>query len=136
MMSTGGLCASCLLVVAIITTTIVPATDGASKASIALIFIWYASFGVQSPVVWIITTESAPTTNREKVLAVATFLGFGISLLIASVSPYLQNEGYGDLGSRIVSRRKKRQTADIARASSGAHSPSSLLPGSGSLCLR
>lgn len=103
-MSTAAFCAMCLLVVAIITT----ATNGLpsvplQKANIALIFLWYASFGIQSPLVWIITAESAPTRNRDKVLAVATFWGFGVSLLIASVSPYIQNPGYGNLGSKIVS---------------------------------
>lgn len=105
LMATGTLCGACLVVVAIITTVITSPNEATQKASIALIFIWEASFGVQSPIVWIITAEAAPTRNREKVLSMATFWGFGVSLLITSVSPYLQNEGYGALGSRIVSSR-------------------------------
>ncbi|KAL2695015.1 hypothetical protein AAEP93_007411, partial [Penicillium crustosum] len=56
---------------------------------------------VQSTVIWIVTTECAPSRNREKVLAIAVFFGFGISLLVASVSPYLQDEAYGNLGGKI-----------------------------------
>ena len=101
LISTAAFCGASLIIVAIITTVITSPTDATSKASIALIFLWEASFGIQSPLVWITTTEAAPTANREKVLAVATFLGFGVSLLITSVSPYLQNPGYGNLGSKI-----------------------------------
>lgn len=103
MITSAGFCAACLLIVAVLTTAISTPAESTQKASIALIFLWYASFGAQSPVVWIITTEAAPTTNREKVLAVATFFGFGVSLLITSVSPYIQDVGYGNLGSKIVS---------------------------------
>lgn len=133
--STAGFCAVCLTVVAIITT----ATGGLpsiplQKANISLIFLWYASFGVQSPLVWIVTAESAPTRHRDRVLAVATFWGFGVSLLIASVSPYLQNPGYGNLGSKIVSPPRAAAIVHISdsRVSSGARSPSSLSFGSSS----
>lgn len=103
LMSTGVLCGVCLIIIAIMTTVISVPSDATQKASIGLIFLWETSFGVQSPLVWIVTAESAPTRNREKVLSMATFWGFGVSLLITSVSPYLQNEGYGNLGSKIVS---------------------------------
>ncbi|KAI9638810.1 general substrate transporter [Dioszegia hungarica] len=101
MICTAGFCGACLLIVAILTTAYATPTSAVSNASIALIFLWYASFGLQSPIIWTITTESCPTVNREKVLAVATFMGFGVSLLISSVSPYLQDPGYGNLGSKI-----------------------------------
>lgn len=103
LMTTGAFCATCLIVVAIMTTVIAVPTKSTANAAIALIFLWEFSFGVQSPLIWIVTAESAPTRNREKVLSMATFWGFGVSLLITSVSPYLQNEGYGNLGSKIVS---------------------------------
>jgi SP family sugar:H+ symporter-like MFS transporter len=41
------------------------------KASIGLIFLWQTSFGIQSPLIWITTVESAPSRNREKVQAIA-----------------------------------------------------------------
>ena len=102
LIATSAGCGLCLITVAIIATVAGGApTLPMQKASIALIFLWNFSFGVQSPLIWITTAEAAPTRNRERVLATATFFGFGISLLIASVSPYLQNEGYGNLGSKI-----------------------------------
>ncbi|KAF2996512.1 hypothetical protein E8E13_005972 [Curvularia kusanoi] len=73
----------------------------AKKASIALIFLWQTSFGIQSPLIWITTVEAAPSRNREKVQAIACFFGFGVSLLITSVSPYIQGEGHGNLGGKI-----------------------------------
>ena len=103
LMSTGVFCGACLVIVAIMTTVIAVPTKATQNASIALIFLWEISFGVQSPLIWIVTAESAPTRNREKVLSMATFWGFGVSLLITSVSPYIQNEGYGNIGSKIVS---------------------------------
>jgi sugar porter (SP) family MFS transporter len=102
MMSTAAWCGVGLISVAIITTVANGApTVAMQKASIALIFLWNVGFGIQSPLVWITTAEAAPTRNRERVLAVATFFGFGVSLLIASVSPYIQDAGYGNLGSKI-----------------------------------
>ncbi|ORY35328.1 general substrate transporter [Naematelia encephala] len=101
LISTSALCAICLLVVAILTTAFSDPPTSVQKASIALIFIWYFSFGVQGPLIWIVTTESAPTRNREKVLGIATFSGFGVSLIITFVSPYIQDAGYGNLGSKI-----------------------------------
>jgi hypothetical protein len=111
LMSTGVFCAACLIIIAIMTTVIAVPTKATQNASIALIFLWEISFGVQSPLIWIVTAESAPTRNREKVLSMATFWGFGVSLLISSVSPYIQNEGYGNLGSKIVSARTKQPGA-------------------------
>lgn len=83
MISTASLCAVTLILIAILTTVYgsTPPT-AVQKASIGLIFIWEFSFGVQSPLIWIITAESAPTRNREKVLGMATFWGFGVSLII------------------------------------------------------
>ncbi|KAJ5419425.1 uncharacterized protein N7487_002975 [Penicillium crustosum] len=101
LMSTAGICGVCLLTIAIMITAIASPTAASRKAAIALIFIWELMFAVQSTVIWIVTTECAPSRNREKVLAIAVFFGFGISLLVASVSPYLQDEAYGNLGGKI-----------------------------------
>lgn len=102
-MLTAAFCGVVLFIVAIMTVTVSPPTRATSNASIALILIWNIGFGIQSTLVWIITAEAAPTRNREKIVAVAVFIGFGVSLLITSVAPYLQNEGYGNLGGKIVS---------------------------------
>ncbi|CAG9980926.1 unnamed protein product [Clonostachys byssicola] len=99
--STALFCGVVLLIVAVLTTTVNPPTAATSNASLALILIWQVGFGIQSTLVWITTAEAAPTRNRERVLAVAVFIGFGVSLMITSVSPYIQNEDYGNLGGRI-----------------------------------
>ncbi|PVH99937.1 general substrate transporter [Periconia macrospinosa] len=101
LISTASFCGVCLVIVSALVVAYETPSDVTSKASIALIFLWNISFGIQSPLIWITTAESAPTRNREKVQAIACFFGFGVSLLITSVSPYLQNEGYGNLGGRI-----------------------------------
>ncbi|OAG02362.1 general substrate transporter [Paraphaeosphaeria sporulosa] len=101
LMSTGAFCATCLITVSALVVAYSNPPEAAQKASIALIFLWQIGFGIQSPLIWIVTAESAPTRNREKVQAIAVFLGFGVSLLIASVSPYLQDAGYGNLGGKI-----------------------------------
>lgn len=92
-----------MIVIASINTSISPATTTSGKASVAFLFLWQLSSGVMGPLIWIICTEAAPTRNRERVLSVALFFSFGLSLMITSVSPYLQNKGYGNLGARIVS---------------------------------
>jgi SP family sugar:H+ symporter-like MFS transporter len=105
--------------------------DVVKKSSIGLIFLWQTSFGIQSPLIWITTVESAPSRNREKVQAIACFFGFGVSLLITSVSPYIQDESYGNLGGKIVSvlRSLHECDTDSYRVSSGVHFHSSRLYG-------
>lgn len=102
LMSTAAFCGTCLVIVSALVTAFDAPSTATQKASITLIFLWEISFGIQSPLIWIVTAESAPSRNREKVQAIAVFFGFGVSLLISSVSPYIQNAGYGDLGGKIV----------------------------------
>lgn len=101
LIATSTLCGACLIIVAILTTAFPDPSEAVQKASIALIFLWYFGFGVQGPLIWIVTAESAPTRNREKMLGLATFFGFGVQLIITFVSPYIQDVGYGGLGSKI-----------------------------------
>jgi SP family sugar:H+ symporter-like MFS transporter len=103
LISTASFCGVSLLIVSSLVVAFQSPSDVQGKASIALIFLWEISFGVQSPLIWITTAEAAPSRNREKVQSIATFFGFGVSLLITSVSPYIQDPGYGNLGGRIVS---------------------------------
>ncbi|CAH0040012.1 unnamed protein product [Clonostachys rhizophaga] len=90
-----------MLVIASINTAVSPSTHTSGAASVAFLFLWQLSSGVMSPLIWIICTEAAPTRNRERVLSIAVFISFGVSLMITSVSPYLQDKGYGNLGARI-----------------------------------
>ncbi|KAL1653556.1 hypothetical protein SLS61_003702 [Didymella pomorum] len=101
LISTALFCGVTLTIVSSLVVAFADPPDVAKKASIALIFLWQTSFGIQSPLIWITTVESAPSRNREKVQAIACFFGFGVSLLITSVSPYIQDEGHGDLGGKI-----------------------------------
>lgn len=105
LISTALFCGVTLTIVSSLVVAFANPPDVAKKASIALIFLWQTSFGIQSPLIWITTVESAPSRNREKVQAIACFFGFGVSLLITSVSPYIQDDGYGNLGGKIVSVR-------------------------------
>ncbi|KAF3036647.1 hypothetical protein E8E12_000629 [Didymella heteroderae] len=101
LISTALFCGITLTIVSSLVVAFTNPPDVVKKASIALIFLWQTSFGIQSPLIWITTVESAPSRNREKVQAVACFFGFGVSLLITSVSPYIQDEGHGNLGGKI-----------------------------------
>ncbi|KAF2117039.1 general substrate transporter [Lophiotrema nucula] len=101
LISTASFCATCLIIVSSLVTAYSTPSTATQKVSITLIFLWEISFGVQSPLIWIVTAESAPSRNREKVQAIAVFFGFGVSLLITSVSPCIQNAGYGNLGGKI-----------------------------------
>lgn len=101
MIWTSAVCGVSLM---IMSGLLVGGRGGASgTAVVVLLFIWMASLGAQSPLIWIITAESAPTRNRERVIATAIFFGFGTALLTASVSPFLQDPGYGNLGGKVVS---------------------------------
>jgi SP family sugar:H+ symporter-like MFS transporter len=136
---TATFCGVCLLIVSALVVAFKSPSDVQGKASIALIFLWEISFGVQSPLIWITTAEAAPSRNREKVQSIATFFGFGVSLLITSVSPYIQDKGYGNLGGRIVSSAfhpRQFVTNLISRASSGQLSRSSQWLGFSSLFRR
>ncbi|KAH4034030.1 hypothetical protein HBI70_130670 [Parastagonospora nodorum] len=101
LISTALFCGTTLMIVSSMVVVFRNPSIVQGKASIALIFLWQASFGVQSPLIWITTAEAAPSRNREKVQSIATFFGFGVSLLITSVSPYIQDKGYGNLGGTI-----------------------------------
>lgn len=113
LISTALFCGTTLMIVSTMVVVFKDPTIVQGKASIALIFLWQASFGVQSPLIWITTAEAAPSRNREKVQSIATFFGFGVSLLITSVSPYIQDEGYGNLGGTIVSNKVLLRTRPL-----------------------
>ncbi|KAH7033478.1 general substrate transporter [Microdochium trichocladiopsis] len=98
---TAAACGVGPVLIAILAIAVVPSTAASEDMAVLAIFLWYVFFGIQSPLVWITTAEAAPSRNREKVQAVAVFLGFGVSLLVAFVSPFIQDPGYGNLGAKI-----------------------------------
>lgn len=99
--ATSTACAVGMLLVACLTTAFPTPSETVQKVSIAFVFVWFIAAGTQAPLVWIITAESAPTRNRERVLGMATFSGFGVSIIIQFVAPYIQDAGFGNLGSKI-----------------------------------
>ncbi|KFZ16987.1 hypothetical protein V502_04806, partial [Pseudogymnoascus sp. VKM F-4520 (FW-2644)] len=94
-------CGVFMLLIASVVTAVSPSTSQSSAAALAVLFLWQLASGVMSPLIWIVCTEAAPTRNREKVLSIALFVSFGVSLLIASISPYIQDPGFGNMGGRI-----------------------------------
>jgi MFS transporter, SP family, sugar:H+ symporter len=38
---------------------------------------------------------------REKTIMTGTFLGFCVSVLVTFINPFMQDEGYGNLGGRV-----------------------------------
>jgi hypothetical protein len=99
---TSAICGVSLIIMSAL--MISKGNDASGIVIVVLLFIWMASLGAQSPLVWIITAESAPTRNREKVIATSIFFGFGTALLTSSVSPFIQDPEYGNLGGKIVSQ--------------------------------
>lgn len=51
--------------------------------------------------VWIVSAEVPTLAVREKTITVATFSGFATGVLVSFVSPFMQDEGYGNLQGRI-----------------------------------
>lgn len=102
LMFTGAFCATCLITASGLVIAYSSPPKAVQEASIALIFLGRIGSSIQSPLTWMVTAESAPTRNREKVQVIAVFFGFDVSLLIASVSPYIQDADYGNLGGKIV----------------------------------
>ncbi|KAF5971695.1 general substrate transporter [Fusarium coicis] len=96
---TSAICGVSLIIMSAL--MISKGNDASGIVMVVLLFIWMASLGAQSPLVWIITAESAPTRNREKVIATSIFFGFGTALLTSSVSPFIQDPEYGNLGGKI-----------------------------------
>lgn len=51
--------------------------------------------------VWIVTAEVPSLYLREKTITIGTFTGFCVSVIVTFVSPYIQDQGYGNLQGRI-----------------------------------
>lgn len=77
-------------------------TSAKRNGALAALFIW---LGVQAfawgSCVWIVSSEVGTLQLREKTLTLATFFGFGFSLLVTYVNPYMQDAGYGNLQGKV-----------------------------------
>ena len=79
-----------------------PQTEAVKKGTLAAIFFWYFIDAVGwAGCVWITCAEAPTTALRERTMTIATFGGFVVNLLIQYISPYLQDEGYANLGGKI-----------------------------------
>lgn len=73
-----------------------------AQGCVAAVLIYQAfAGGCWGSCTWITTSEAAAASVREKTIMTATFASFCMVLLITYVNPYVQNEGYGNLGARV-----------------------------------
>ncbi|GAA6034984.1 hypothetical protein JCM8097_002130 [Rhodosporidiobolus ruineniae] len=74
----------------------------AQQGLLACIFLWYFVFGlVWSPLTWIVCAEIPSARARESTLSATTFSAFVTALIITLVTPYIQDEGYGNAGAKV-----------------------------------
>ncbi|EGV64215.1 hypothetical protein PSN45_003656 [Yamadazyma tenuis] len=79
-----------------------PSTHQNQQVCLAFLFIWCISYGCTwAPLAHITAGELPSAELREKSLSLATFLNFGIGMMISFVNPYMQNTGYGNLQARV-----------------------------------
>lgn len=72
-----------------------------AQGCVAAILLYQAfAGGFWGSCTWITTSEAAAASVREKTIMTATFASFCMVLLITYVNPYVQDEGYGNLGAR------------------------------------
>lgn len=77
-------------------------TGNRAQGCVAAILIYQAlAGGCWGSCTWITMAEAPTAQLREKTIMMATFVSFCMVLLITYVNPYLQDEGYGNLGARI-----------------------------------
>lgn len=73
-----------------------------AQGCVAAILIYQAiAGGCWGSCTWITTSEAAAASVRERTIMTATFVSFCMVLLITYVNPYVQDEGYGNLGARV-----------------------------------
>lgn len=72
------------------------------KLALFFVFIWnvfFASCWGATP--WTISAETPADDLRDKTLAFSSFSAYTTGLVVAQVSPYLQNAEYANLGGKI-----------------------------------
>ncbi|KIY49613.1 general substrate transporter [Fistulina hepatica ATCC 64428] len=98
----GAICAACMLAIGGITTKWPTPPGAAGRAVVALTLVWFcANACTWSPVSWLIPAEIGSAKMRESTMMSASWSGFGVTLIINYVSPYIQDSGYGNLGGKI-----------------------------------
>ncbi|KAF7546714.1 hypothetical protein G7Z17_g8232 [Cylindrodendrum hubeiense] len=102
LISTAALMGVCMYIVAGLKGFSLAESASATKGATAALFIWEFAMSVGwSSCVWIVTAEVPSLQLREKTMTIATFSGFCVSILITFVNPFIQDEGYGNLGACV-----------------------------------
>lgn len=77
-------------------------SHSAAQGCIAAIILWYFfNGGCWGSCTWITSSEVPSNRLREKTLAIATFCGNSVGIVIQYVNPYVQNQEYANLGSKV-----------------------------------
>ncbi|KAH8690616.1 general substrate transporter [Talaromyces proteolyticus] len=77
-------------------------TGSTAQGCVAAILLYQAvAAGAWGSCTWATTAEAATTQLREKTTMFATFWSFTIVILVTYINPYVQDPGYGNLGSRV-----------------------------------
>ncbi|KAF2721338.1 high affinity glucose transporter RGT2 [Polychaeton citri CBS 116435] len=94
--------AVCQYVVAI-TGTVAGTTDQAAQnTAIAFVCIYIFFFASSwGPVAWVVTGEMFPLKTRAKCLSMTTATNWLLNFVIAFITPYMVDEEYGNLQSRV-----------------------------------
>ncbi|BEI83415.1 hypothetical protein CcaverHIS002_0400190 [Cutaneotrichosporon cavernicola] len=76
-------------------------TGGAANLLVASLFLWISFFSnTWSPMPWTVAAEISSGPLREMTLALASFSGFGVGLIVTFVSPFIQETA--GLGGKIA----------------------------------
>lgn len=98
--TTGAICMAIMGAVATVSAT---PTGSLANLMVAALFIWVAFFAnTWSPIPWTVAAEVSSGPLREMTLALASWSGFGVGLIVTFIVPYIQNAEYANLGGKIA----------------------------------
>lgn len=101
----GGAVQSVTMLAVGIITTVYPQPVGSyGKLCLFFVFMWNVAFAsTWGNIPWTVSAELPSDEVRDKTLALSAFSAYATGLVVAEVSPYLQNPGYANLGGKIAS---------------------------------
>jgi len=92
----------CEFIVAIVGVTISVSNQEGQKVLVAFVCIYIAFFAATwGPIAWVITAEIYPLAIRAKAMSLSTASNWFWNFAISFTTPYIVNEGYGDLGPKV-----------------------------------
>ncbi|GFZ46820.1 hypothetical protein JCM24511_04040 [Saitozyma sp. JCM 24511] len=100
----GGAVQSVTMLAVGIITTVYPQPVGSyGKLCLFFVFMWNVAFAsTWGNIPWTVSAELPSDEVRDKTLALSAFSAYATGLVVAEVSPYLQNPGYANLGGKIA----------------------------------